>query len=126
MRFWRRPAIGLVGQVFAILLLTLLIEFGASTLLYERASRFAVRDDEANRLDEHLVISRRLLNERPAAQSQSLHAEPARTRPRRCGGELSPLPPPRLGRLGRLEADVALARDVARAMLVELCLNLEP
>ncbi|WP_375248546.1 ATP-binding protein [Sphingomonas sp.] len=93
MRFWRRPAIGLVGQVFAILLLTLLIEFGASTLLYERASRFAVRDDEANRLAEHLVISRRLLNERPAAQRAGMADELTTERYALQWSEAQPAPP---------------------------------
>lgn len=51
------PSVGLLGQVVAILLLTMLIEFGVSTLLYERASQFSVRDDEARRLAEHLVIT---------------------------------------------------------------------
>ena len=59
-----RPSIGLIGRVFAILLLTVVIEFGASTLLYERASRFSVREDEARRLAEHLVIARKLVSER--------------------------------------------------------------
>ncbi|PZU75986.1 MAG: two-component sensor histidine kinase [Sphingomonas sp.] len=75
MTFLRRPAIGLLGQVVAILLLTLVIEFGASTLLYERASRFAVRDDEAHRLAEHLVISRRLLDERRPEQRPGMAQE---------------------------------------------------
>ena len=75
MTFLRRPAIGLLGQVIAILLLTLIIEFGASTLLYERASRFAVRDDEAHRLAEHLVISRRLLDERRPEQRPGMAQE---------------------------------------------------
>jgi len=65
----------LLGQVVAILLITLLIEFGASTILYERASSFAVRDDEANRLAEHLVISRRLIGERVPAQRGTMAAE---------------------------------------------------
>ncbi|MET0270337.1 MAG: ATP-binding protein [Sphingomonas sp.] len=59
------PSIGLIGRIFAILLLTVVIEFGASTLLYERASRFSVREDEARRLAEHLVIARKLVSERP-------------------------------------------------------------
>ncbi len=59
------PSVGLIGRVFAILLLTVVIEFGASTLLYERASRFSVREDEARRLAEHLVIARKLVSERP-------------------------------------------------------------
>lgn len=63
MRAFRSP-VGLIGQLFAILLLTVVIEFGISTLLYERASQFSVRDDEARRLAEHLVIVERLISER--------------------------------------------------------------
>jgi signal transduction histidine kinase len=59
-----RVPIGLMGRVLVILLLTVVIEFGASTLLYERASQFSVREDEANRLAEHLVIARKLMGER--------------------------------------------------------------
>ena len=60
---------GLFGRVAAILLLTIVLEFAVSALLYERASEFSVRDDEARRLAEHLVISRRLMEERaPAAR----------------------------------------------------------
>jgi two-component system osmolarity sensor histidine kinase EnvZ len=57
--------LGLLGRIFAILLLTVVIEFGASTYLYERSSRFSVREDEARRLAEHLVIARKLMNEEP-------------------------------------------------------------
>ncbi len=63
---------GLVGRVFAILLLAVMIEFGVSTFFYERASQFAVRDDEARRLAEHLVISRKLLSEQPASARRAL------------------------------------------------------
>ncbi|PZQ62131.1 MAG: two-component sensor histidine kinase [Sphingomonas taxi] len=90
----RRPAIGLLGQVLAILLLTLVIEFGASTLLYERASSFAVRDDEANRLAEHLVISRRLIAERPAAQRPAMAGELTTDRYALEWSEALPPPPP--------------------------------
>ncbi|WP_445191746.1 ATP-binding protein [Sphingomonas sp. Tas61C01] len=67
-----QPSIGLIGQIIAILLLTMVIEFGASTLLYERASQFAVRDDEARRLAEHLVIARRLVVERNRTDRPSM------------------------------------------------------
>lgn len=70
-----RPSVGLLGRVVAILLLTVLIEFGVSTLLYERATQFSVRDDEARRLAEHLVISRRLMEERAPASRPALAAE---------------------------------------------------
>lgn len=74
MRRWL-PSVGLLGQVVAILLLTMVIEFGVSTLLYERASEFSVRDDEARRLAEHLVISRRLVDDRAPAQRPALADE---------------------------------------------------
>ena len=62
-----RAPLGLIGRVFAILLLTILIEFAVSTVLYERASHFSVRDDEARRLAEHLVISRKIMAEQSVA-----------------------------------------------------------
>lgn len=72
MRTLIRPSLGLIGQIVAILLLTVLIEFAISTLLYERASQFSVRDDEARRLAEHLVISRHLISERPPAERPAM------------------------------------------------------
>ena len=93
-RLLRRPALGLIGQVVAILLITLLIEFGASTMLYERASRFAVRDDEANRLAEHLVISRRLIAERPLAERAAMAAELTTDRYALQWRQALPPPPP--------------------------------
>lgn len=59
------PAMGLIGRLVAILLFALALEFVASTLLYERATEFSVRDDEARRLAEHLVIVRRLVGQSP-------------------------------------------------------------
>jgi len=70
-----RSSPGLIGQLIAILLLTMLVEFGISTVLYERASQFSVRDDEARRLAEHLVIAERLLAERAPAERASLATE---------------------------------------------------
>lgn len=51
------------------------VEFGASTLLYERASYFSVQEDEAHRLAEHLVIARRLISERPAVERPAMARE---------------------------------------------------
>ncbi len=70
----RAPA-GLIGRLIAILLLTVIIEFGISTLLYERASQFSVRDDEARRLAEHLVIVERLISERPLPERPGMAGE---------------------------------------------------
>jgi len=56
-----RPSLGLIGRIVAVLLIALLVEFAASTFLYERASRFSGQEDEARRLAEHVAVSRRLL-----------------------------------------------------------------
>jgi signal transduction histidine kinase len=75
-----RPSVGLIGRIFAILLLAILIEFGASTFYYERASQLSVRDDEARRLAEHLVIARKLLAEEPPADRAAMAADLTTTR----------------------------------------------
>jgi len=65
-------SVGLLGQLLTILLLALSIEFVASTMLYERSSRTLIRDDEAHRLAEHLVIARKLLSEQGWAARPAL------------------------------------------------------
>lgn len=67
----RRP-LGLVGRIFAILLLTMVLEFAVGTLIYERASHLSLQDDDARRLAEHLIIARKLLNEQPVEDRRSL------------------------------------------------------
>lgn len=69
------PHLGLIGRLVAILILALAVEFVASTLLYERASEFSVRDDEARRLAEHLVIAQRLVRETPVERRQEMADE---------------------------------------------------
>lgn len=75
----RRPGIGLIGQIIAILLIAVTAEFTLSAVLYERASEFSLRDDEARRLSEHLVIAQRLIAETPpprrAAMAQALSTD---------------------------------------------------
>ncbi|MFA5970298.1 MAG: ATP-binding protein [Sphingomonas sp.] len=75
MRLLPHLPLGLIGRVFAILLLAVLVEYGASTLLYERASQFSVRQDEAHRLAEHLVIASRLIEEAPPADRPQMADE---------------------------------------------------
>lgn len=74
------PTLGLIGRVFAILLLAVLVEYAASTFLYERASQFSVRQDEAHRLAEHLVIATKLIEEEDAAHRAEEAAELTTTR----------------------------------------------
>jgi hypothetical protein len=100
-----RPSLGLLGRIVAILLLTVVVEFCASTLLYERASQFSLREDEAHRLAEHLVIARKLINERPL-QRAPRHGAAADHRPLRnsLGRESLPPPPPLAPALERCAA----------------------
>lgn len=71
----RLPRLGLVGRLVAILLATMVIEFAVSTVLHERFSQYLVRDDEARRLAEHVVIARRLIAEAPLDQRVEMAAE---------------------------------------------------
>ena len=70
-----RPSVGLLGRIVAILLLAVTIEFAVSTYLYERASHVSVRDDEARRLAEHLIVARRVLSERPPSERVEVSEE---------------------------------------------------
>jgi signal transduction histidine kinase len=101
-----RPSLGLLGRLIAILLLTTLIEFGASTLLYERASQFSVQDDEARRLAEHLVISRRLVAERPPGQRALMAADLSTDRYGLRWQTALPPPPPIAPSLDRMRRQV--------------------
>lgn len=80
MKRLRHAPLGLIGRIFAILLFAVLIEFGASTFFYERASQFSVRDDEARRLAEHLIIAHKLLSEQPADERPALARDLTTTR----------------------------------------------
>ncbi|MEG3147735.1 ATP-binding protein [Sphingomonas sp. RT2P30] len=62
----------MLGRLLIILLLTVLVEFSASTLLYERASEFSVREDEARRLAEHLVVASQLIEEKRPAERPAI------------------------------------------------------
>ncbi|NLR73333.1 HAMP domain-containing protein [Novosphingobium sp. ERN07] len=59
---------GLPERLLAILLLVAGVDFAANTLLFERASQFAVREDDAARVAEHLAIASRALEQAPPAK----------------------------------------------------------
>ena len=122
MRRLVRPSLGLIGRLVAILLLTVTIEFGVSTLLYERASQFSVRDDEARRLAEHLVISRRLVAEQAAPARPRTAAELSTERYALRWEPTLPPPPPVAPSLDGMQRQVvawepALARADLRLHL---------
>lgn len=54
---------GLPERLLAILLLVAGVDFAANILLFDRASQFALREDDAARVAEHLVIASRILEE---------------------------------------------------------------
>lgn len=56
---------GLPERLLAILLLVAGVDFAANTLLFERASQFAVAEDDAARVAEHLVIASRAIERTP-------------------------------------------------------------
>lgn len=63
---------GLPERLLAILLLVALVDFAANTLLFERASRFALREDDAARVAENLVIASRAIERAPVAERRQV------------------------------------------------------
>lgn len=52
---------GAVGRVLAVVALTGIIGLSANTLVYEGTSRFSIREEEARRTSEHIVVVARML-----------------------------------------------------------------
>jgi len=67
-----RGSLDLVGRIFAILLMAVTIEFAVGMIVYERASHLSLKEDEARRLAEHLVISRKLVVERSWREREAM------------------------------------------------------
>jgi signal transduction histidine kinase len=61
LKFSRR--FGLPERLLAILLLVAGVDFAANILLFDRASQFALREDDAARVAEHLVIASRIIED---------------------------------------------------------------
>jgi signal transduction histidine kinase len=117
-------SLGLLGRITAILLIVIVIEFGTSTFLYERATHFSVRDDEARRLAEHLTIARKLISERPIPERPAMARE---LTTERYDVQWKPGPPPRTTfapGLDRMRSQIlAWEPDLARS---DLHLRLAP
>jgi signal transduction histidine kinase len=70
----------LLSRLLVILALVMATEFIANTYIFERASEFALRDDEAQRMAEHLVIARRVLDRTAVADRAVVAQELSTTR----------------------------------------------
>ena len=101
-----RGSLGLLGRLFAILLLTVTLEFAVGTLIYERASQLSLQDDEARRLAEHLVIARKLLTEQPREERPALGYQLTTDRYDVHWSPAAPPPPPLSPELERMRRQI--------------------
>jgi signal transduction histidine kinase len=101
-----RGSLGLLGRLFAILLLTVTLEFAVGTLIYERASQLSLQDDEARRLAEHLVIARKLLSESPQVERPALGLQLTTDRYDVHWSPAAPPPPPLSPDLERMRRQI--------------------
>lgn len=99
-------SLGLVGRLFAILLLTLTLEFAVGTLIYERASHLSLQDDDARRLAEHLVIARKLMIEQPPEDRRALAIQLTTDRYDIHWAQTAPSEPPLAPELERMRRQV--------------------
>ena len=62
---------GALASVLAVVTITAIVGLTANTLLYEGASRFSLREEEARRTSEHIVVVARMLeSEEPERRSK--------------------------------------------------------
>lgn len=106
MRWHLSGSLGLVSRIFAILLLTVTLEFAVGTLIYERASVLSLQDDEARRLAEHLVIARKLVTEQPRDERHALALQLTTDRYDIHWTPASPPPPPMAPGLERMRRQI--------------------
>jgi signal transduction histidine kinase len=116
-------SVGLLGRLLAILLMTLAVEFVASTILYEQSSRALTRDDEAHRLAEHLVIARKLISEQGWPERPALAERLTTNRYDIHWAGSTAMPPPRALERGEafqrvLEWEPSLANSDLRVQVI--------
>jgi signal transduction histidine kinase len=78
LRLFRR--FGLPERLLAILLLVVIVDFVANTLLFERASSFELGRDDAERIAESVVLATRVIEQTPAAERDGIAASLSTTR----------------------------------------------
>ena len=64
---------GALASVLAVVTITAIVGLTANTLLYEGASRFSVREEEARRTSEHIVVVARMLAKTPVERYPSMN-----------------------------------------------------
>jgi two-component system, OmpR family, osmolarity sensor histidine kinase EnvZ len=55
--------LGAIGRVFAVVAITAVLGLAANTLLLEGASRLSIREEEARRASEHIIVVARILED---------------------------------------------------------------
>ena len=65
-------SVGLLGRIILILIAVMATEFVTNTYLFDRASQFALHEDEVERIAEHLVIAHRLMDQADPAERPAL------------------------------------------------------
>lgn len=83
---------GALASVLAVVTITAIVGLTANTLLYEGASRFSVREEEARRTSEHIVVVARML-EREAPERRSKIVEFSSTEHFKLGWFSQPIDP---------------------------------
>lgn len=73
MKLLRR--IGLGGRLLAILVIVVVVDFMVNTVIFERTNEFVLREDDAERMAEHLIIAYRVLERTPLPERPAVAEE---------------------------------------------------
>lgn len=67
--------VGLAGQLLAIVLVVVAIELLINSWLFQTTQRYAMREEEAAAIAEHVVVAHRLIGRSPAAERSAVAKE---------------------------------------------------
>jgi len=68
-------SVGLGGRLLAIVLIVIIVDFLGNTVLFDRANDFVLREDDAERMAEHLIIAHRVIERTPVADRSLVASE---------------------------------------------------
>jgi hypothetical protein len=68
-------SIGLFGRLLGLLVLVMTVDFAANALVFEKASDFALHEEDAARLAERLVVVGHVMDAEPVASRRQLARE---------------------------------------------------
>lgn len=114
--------IGLAGQLLAIVLIVVAVDLLLNSWLFQNTQRYAMREEEAAAIAEHVVVAHRVIGRSPAAERSAVAKELTTARFEISWSRTSP-PAPKSTELSALHEQMLVAEPTLVPMNLELRLT---